>query len=68
MTATLRLWDVASGRLLHELAGHRGGVTALVVLPGGNLVSAGQEGTVLTWKRNCYAWPADRVAAEPQGR
>ncbi len=46
---SVRLWDVASGRLLHELAGHRGGVTALVVLPNGNLVSAGQDGTVLTW-------------------
>jgi WD40 repeat protein len=45
----VRLWDMA-GRLLDELPGHRGPVTALAFGPGdGVLVSAGLDGTALVW-------------------
>src|SRR5581483_8554095 len=44
------LWDVATGRLLTPLDGHRGGVVALAVSPDSKrLASGGMDGDVLLW-------------------
>jgi RNA polymerase sigma factor (sigma-70 family) len=49
-SSTVRLWDVASGRLLRELKGHTGGVTAVAFAPDGRtLVSASHDATICFW-------------------
>jgi WD40 repeat protein/serine/threonine protein kinase len=46
----IRIWEVASGRPISMLHGHRGGITALAfTLDGAALVSAGRDGTVRLW-------------------
>jgi WD40 repeat protein len=45
-----RLWDVATGKLLYELKGHRGGVTSVAFTPDGKLLaSASHDGTIGLW-------------------
>lgn len=46
----VRLWDVASGRLLHELAGHSRRVWSVAFSPSGELLaSSGDDGVVIVW-------------------
>lgn len=56
----LRVWDVDSGALLHSLAGHRGTINAVVVIPApppsetvftrfAGAVSAGTDGVLRVW-------------------
>jgi WD40 repeat protein len=46
----VRLWDVATGRNLLQLTGHRGAVFALAFSADGRrLASASWDGTVLVW-------------------
>ena len=47
---TIRIWDVAKGRELRRLEGHRGTVNAVVFTPDGrSLISAGEDATALVW-------------------
>ncbi|MBI4615840.1 MAG: protein kinase, partial [Planctomycetes bacterium] len=47
---TLRVWDVATGRCLRTLAGHRWGVCAVSLTPDGRLaVSGGCDKTLWVW-------------------
>jgi hypothetical protein len=47
---TLRLWDVATGKLLHELIGHQGAVLAAAFSSDGKrIASASADTTILIW-------------------
>lgn len=46
------VWDGASGTQVAELAGHRGGVTAVAMTPDGTQIITGEvDGRVLVWDR-----------------
>jgi WD40 repeat protein len=47
--ATVKIWDVASGKLLQTLKGHTNSVKAMVPLPGGKLITGGSDCTVRLW-------------------
>jgi WD40 repeat protein len=65
----LRVWDLASGRLLRTLEGHRGDVHTLVLSTDGHrLVSGDSRGTIRGWE---LAWDFDFGDGEdggPEGR
>jgi WD40 repeat protein len=44
-------WDIKEGKPLTSWGGHKGTIHALAALPGGDILSAGQEGQVLTWRK-----------------
>ena len=47
---TIKLWDAASGRLLHSLEGHSGSLCSIVWLPDGrHLISAAHDQTIRVW-------------------
>ena len=46
---TVRVYDTATGKLRHELKGHKGAVTALAFLDPNRLASAGGDRTVKIW-------------------
>jgi WD40 repeat protein len=46
----IRIWDVASGKTLHVLEGHRGFVNAVLFLRDGKtVVTGGEDGTIRLW-------------------
>ena len=47
---TVQVWDLETGRAVHTLTGHDGGVTSVAVSPDGRrAVSGGGDGTVQVW-------------------
>ncbi|HJZ93114.1 MAG TPA: hypothetical protein VKE40_19715 [Gemmataceae bacterium] len=59
----IRLWEVATRREAHRVAGHERAVTFVAFGPGGKtLLSAGDEGTVFQWDLRPPALPRDRSA------
>jgi WD40 repeat protein len=44
-----RLWDVAAGKTMHVLEGHRGFVNAVVFLRDKTLATGGEDGTIRLW-------------------
>jgi WD40 repeat protein len=60
--AELLVWEVATGKLLHPLGGHRSAVTALAFAPDGKrLFSADRDGQVRVW--GMLEGKAERVLA-----
>jgi WD40 repeat protein len=50
LDGTLRLWEIAGGRMLMEVSGHYGQIQRLAFTPDGtSLVSGSQDGTILRW-------------------
>jgi WD40 repeat protein len=46
-----RVWDVATGKALHVLEGHKGFVNAVRFLPDGKLIATGgEDGTIRLWE------------------
>ncbi len=45
----IEMWDAGTGKRLHQLRGHNGGMTDVIALPGGLLVSGNGDKTVRTW-------------------
>jgi WD40 repeat protein len=51
--ATVRVWDVETGKELYRFEGHPAGVWAVVFIPDGNRVVSGSgatDGTLLLWE------------------
>jgi WD40 repeat protein len=46
---TVRLWNLASGRVKAELKGHRDKVSAVAFVDDGTLMSAGWDGAIRLW-------------------
>lgn len=48
--STGRIWDVATGRVLHVLEGHQGFVNCVIFFPDGKTVATGgEDGTIRCW-------------------
>jgi WD40 repeat protein len=47
---TVRIWDPATGRLVHELTGFRGDVAPVVFSPDGSVLATGDYGDVRFWQ------------------
>lgn len=78
---TVRLWDVATGKLLHRLGGHDPYPTSIAVSPDGKVVAArGSSNTIILWDRAtgrelrripAFAYPnlmVPAIAFAPDGR
>src|SRR5437773_5576799 len=74
---TVRLWDVATGKELRQLSGHKGYVKGVIFSQGGKvLLSYGADKTIRVW--DCDNWkalhvlqcraPVGSVAVAPDGR
>jgi len=47
---TMEVWDFGSGKLLHTVHGHTGGVRGLCISPGGSrIVSGSEDKTIKIW-------------------
>jgi WD40 repeat protein len=62
-------WSIKDGKLLASRGGHKGTINAVVGSPRGDILSAGQEGIVITWrlgeltnKRAAHAGPITVMA------
>jgi WD40 repeat protein len=50
MDTAIKIWDAATGRVLHTLGGHAGGVKAVAFSPDGQrLASGGNDGRIKLW-------------------
>jgi WD40 repeat protein len=64
--STVKLWDLASGRLLRTLTGHQSKVLALAISPDGRyLATAGEDGAARIW--DVQTGSADRALAIQPG-
>jgi WD40 repeat protein len=54
------VWNIKDGKRLDSWGGHKGTVNALAGLANGDILSAGQEGVVMTWSKGQLAgkWAA----------
>ena len=67
--AELRIWDVATGKLLHGVKTHRGGSFAMAFASAGaEIVTAGDEGTIRVWDAQTAkeTRPVKKLAGFPQ--
>jgi WD40 repeat protein len=65
---TIKLWDVASGRLLHTFQGHSNYVESVAFsLDGARLASASWDGTIKLWDAASGALLATLFACEGKG-
>jgi WD40 repeat protein len=64
---TLRVWDVADGRVKAVLTGHVGGVDSCAAAPDGTwLASGGSDGTVRVWDLPAEAADDDEAGTGPR--
>ena len=61
----IKIWKVSDGQLLGSLTGHKGPVNGISFLGGGELVSAGSDGTVRLWT---LASGKDRILEKRKAR
>jgi WD40 repeat protein/serine/threonine protein kinase/energy-coupling factor transporter ATP-binding protein EcfA2 len=61
---TVRVWDVETGSLLHELTAHQGPVTALTFTDDHTLASISLDGRVILWDALAGSVIADPLAAQ----
>jgi WD40 repeat protein len=45
-------WSLKDGKRLQSWGGHKGTIHGVLSLPGGDILSAGHEGQVMTWRQN----------------
>jgi eukaryotic-like serine/threonine-protein kinase len=50
LDGSIKFWEPKTGTLLRSLSGHLGGVLALGVTPGGQIVSSGRDETIKIWQ------------------
>lgn len=63
----LRIWNPATGELLHELAGHRDWIRAIAFLPDGQrLITAGNDHRLLEWTMSDGGVVQRQLAVAPQ--
>jgi WD40 repeat protein len=72
----VKLWDMETGKLVHTLEGHDGGVRFVAFLPDGNAISAG--GTSIkrwdlktgkqVWSSCAYSFGISKAALSPDGK
>src|SRR5262249_10379386 len=54
---TVRIWDPATGRLVHELTGFRGEVETIAYSPDGSLLATGDwAGDIRFWQLPSWPW------------
>jgi hypothetical protein len=65
---TIRVWDATTGRLLHQLTGHRGRVGSVGFAPAGTRIASGHDDdTIRVWDANTGALLATMLALQEGG-